>query len=246
MPTQHAVSNGECIHSIAEQYGFFWETLWEHANNSELKKKRKDPNILMDGDVVYVPDLTAKEESGAANQKHKFKRKGVPAQFSLRLMEDVPPEATQKPPASTINPSGKHISGEDPEPANAEIKQQPRKNVPFRAIVGAQTIEGNTDGDGILKIAIPPGAREMKILVEPGTPKETELQINLGHLDPVDVPSGVLKRLSNLGYDCGGATDLQDPGVCAAIQAFQKQHKLTVSGEVDQATRDKLVEIHGS
>jgi hypothetical protein len=28
MPTTHQVQQGECLVSIAESYGFFWETLW--------------------------------------------------------------------------------------------------------------------------------------------------------------------------------------------------------------------------
>jgi hypothetical protein len=82
------VSQGDCINSIAFDNGFFWETLWNDGGNSSLKSKRKDPNVLMEGDVVHIPDLTVKEVSCATEQNHKFKRKGVPAKLNLQFMLD--------------------------------------------------------------------------------------------------------------------------------------------------------------
>lgn len=84
----HNVAQGDCVLSIAESYGFFWETVWEHPNNAELKKKRKDPAILYPGDVVFVPDKRIKEVSEPTNQVHKFKLKNSPAKFRLRLLDD--------------------------------------------------------------------------------------------------------------------------------------------------------------
>jgi N-acetylmuramoyl-L-alanine amidase len=91
----HVVEQGDCLSSIAEQYGFFWSTLWNHADNSDLKQLRKDPNALLEGDVVVIPDKTAKEESCATEQKHKFKRKGVPAKMKIRMMLDDEPRKNE-------------------------------------------------------------------------------------------------------------------------------------------------------
>jgi N-acetylmuramoyl-L-alanine amidase len=57
----HNVVQGDCVLSIAEQYGFFWETVWNHPSNAELKKKREDPAILYPGDVVFVPEKRLKD-----------------------------------------------------------------------------------------------------------------------------------------------------------------------------------------
>lgn len=91
----HVVEQGDCISSIAEQYGFFWSTLWNHADNAELKDLRKDPNALLEGDVVVIPDKTQKEESCATESKHKFKKKGVPAKMKIRLMLDDQPRKNE-------------------------------------------------------------------------------------------------------------------------------------------------------
>jgi hypothetical protein len=80
------VGETDCIKSIADSNGFFWETLWDHDQNADLKKRRGDPDVLMPGDEVYVPVKRVKTENGATEKKHRFKRKGVPsvARFVVR------------------------------------------------------------------------------------------------------------------------------------------------------------------
>lgn len=78
-------SRGDSVTSIAEDNGFFWETIWNHSENSQLKQLRKDPNIIYPGDEVFIPEKTRKEESRATGSRHKFKKKGVPAKIKIRL-----------------------------------------------------------------------------------------------------------------------------------------------------------------
>jgi hypothetical protein len=95
MPEDYTVSAGECMNSIAFEHGFFWETLWNHANNASLKQLRGDPSVLMAGDVVHIPDLTVRDESCAAEQKHRFRLKGVPAKVKIRVVVDDEPRANE-------------------------------------------------------------------------------------------------------------------------------------------------------
>ncbi|MEJ7712150.1 MAG: hypothetical protein WKF84_20390 [Pyrinomonadaceae bacterium] len=83
MPEDYIVRAGDCINSIAFERGFFWETLWGHPKNAELKSKRRNPNILKEGDVVHIPDLTIKEESRATEGQHHFKLKGAAGQITF-------------------------------------------------------------------------------------------------------------------------------------------------------------------
>jgi len=46
------IRQGDSIPSIAKSNGLLWKQIWEHADNAELKKLRKDPNVLCAGDVV--------------------------------------------------------------------------------------------------------------------------------------------------------------------------------------------------
>jgi len=73
MSTTYSVKQGEHLAGIAEQFGFrSFKAIWEHPQNAELKKLRKNPNILFPGDVVFIPDLEPKDVSASSDQKHKF------------------------------------------------------------------------------------------------------------------------------------------------------------------------------
>jgi len=96
MPVDHVVRSGDCFLSIADQYGFFPDTLWNHAENSDLKSQRKDPNVLQVGDVVHVPDITVHQESKADKKRHRFRRKGVPGKLKVRILDDWEPRKNAK------------------------------------------------------------------------------------------------------------------------------------------------------
>jgi len=77
----------DSILSIAKSHGFFWKTIWNHGRNSQLKQKRKDPEILQEGDEVYVPKPEPKKVSKPNEAKHKFKLKGEQAKFKIQLKQ---------------------------------------------------------------------------------------------------------------------------------------------------------------
>lgn len=91
----YVVQPGDCIESIAYDEGFFWQTLWDHAQNSELKRKRKDPNVLLPGDRLHIPEKRLGEKVGATEQQHCFKLKGVPAQLRLKFYKDGQPRKNE-------------------------------------------------------------------------------------------------------------------------------------------------------
>jgi len=96
MPTTVTVRQGDCIASIAYAHGFFPDTLWDHAENHELKKLRQNPNVLAPGDEVHIPDLTKKQEDKANEKRHRFRRKGVPEILRVQFLIEGEPRADQK------------------------------------------------------------------------------------------------------------------------------------------------------
>jgi peptidoglycan hydrolase-like protein with peptidoglycan-binding domain len=50
----------------------------------------------------------------------------------------------------------------------------------------------------------------------------------------------------NLGYDCLGENGSPGEKLKEAIIAFQKDYNLDESGQMDEATQNKLLEVHGS
>jgi len=118
----------------------------------------------------------------------------------------------------------------------------PRANVNYKLSIDGKWFEGTTDGDGKLEHTIPPGAQTGYLLFEGDVP----IRLALGDMDPVDTISGIQGRLRNLGFDCGAIDGNLSPRLEAALKAFQQKHGLTVTGQADEATKNKLKEIHGS
>lgn len=85
MTLHHTVVQGEGISALSARYGFAPETIWRHPENTALRDLRTDPNVLMPGDIIVIPDLQAQELACAIGQRHVFRRKGVPARFELQL-----------------------------------------------------------------------------------------------------------------------------------------------------------------
>ncbi len=87
MPEEYTVEQGDCIHSIAFDRGFFPDTVWNDPGNAKLRSKRKDPHLLLPGDVVTIPDKRVSEVEKPTEQKHRFRRKGVPKFLRVRFVE---------------------------------------------------------------------------------------------------------------------------------------------------------------
>jgi hypothetical protein len=207
---EHTVRPGDCIESIAFEHGHFWKAVWNHPDNHQLKSLRKDPNVLMAGDKVFVPDLRPKEESGDTEQRHSFKRKGVPSLLQIVVKRF----------------------------------DEPRANEPYVVDIDGQIDRGTTEEDGLVKIRIPPHAKQGKLIVGQGQDQEMYL-LALGHMDPVNEISGIQARLNNLGFDAGPADGQWTEKTREALKEFQEKHGMTATGEADQATQDELVEANG-
>jgi hypothetical protein len=82
----HVVKQGECLSSIAKSCRLDWEHLWTLAENSELRKKRKNPNILLPGDVVVIPERRLRIEDRPVDQGHTFVKKGETVKLKIRLL----------------------------------------------------------------------------------------------------------------------------------------------------------------
>lgn len=85
-PIEHIVAEGEHLSGIAQAQGFSSiAPIWDHPDNAELKKLRKNPNLLLAGDRLIIPDRQSKEVAGATDQRHRFVTQGEPLELQLKV-----------------------------------------------------------------------------------------------------------------------------------------------------------------
>jgi N-acetylmuramoyl-L-alanine amidase len=89
MSRAHVVKPGESLARIAMNHGFRdWRTVYDHADNAELKAKRPNPDLLHPGDRVAIPDREVKVVECEVGRRHRF-RVPVPTR-TLRLRVQDP------------------------------------------------------------------------------------------------------------------------------------------------------------
>jgi hypothetical protein len=217
MPTYYTVQQGDCLSSIAHQFGFSdWRTIYNDPNNADLRNLRPNPNVICPGDSIYVPDLTPKVLDRPTDKKHAFV-----AKRPKTLLRTVIRDGKQTPAAGCKY----HIE-----------------------IDGVAYPDSTLNGDGLLEVHIPPDAKSgvLTVWFDDDAPTGHTWELKLGHLDPVEKPSGIQARLSNLGYPCGSIDGIIGPLTRAAVRQFQDDNNLTVDGIAGPITQKKLKELHGS
>lgn len=210
----YVVQQGDSVLSISTAAGLLPDTVWNDAANAALKEARKDGEVLLPGDRLAVMAVRPKSLGCATGKTHVFRRKPVPATLTLYVQDET----------------GAPFAGKK-----------------YELSIDDDTLSGTTGDDGKIEAKIRPASRNGSLTVwleEPSLPNPWVVELRLGELLPIQSTLGVQQRLSNLGLYIGELDGEAGNGTLAAVAAFQTTLGLTVSGEIDQATRDKLVEIH--
>ncbi|MEZ4298384.1 MAG: peptidoglycan-binding domain-containing protein [Polyangiaceae bacterium] len=215
MPTPHNVRLGDCIGSLAKQYGFAdYKKIYDDAANATLKNDRKNPNVLAEGDTVQVPDKAPKEADALAGTAHKFKVKVLETLVRIIVQDDTGAAIADK---------------------------------KYKLTVGAATFEGKTAADGKIEHPIDAGEKNgtLELWIKEGAGIDgLKMDLELGALEHESKDRACQARLLNLSFECGGTGGALDDATKAALRGFQKANGLTVNGNLDNATRDKLRTIH--
>ncbi|MCP4747995.1 MAG: LysM peptidoglycan-binding domain-containing protein, partial [Desulfobacteraceae bacterium] len=74
----HTVKKGECLYQIAHRHGKRIKDIWDHPKNSDLKEKRKNPNILFADDKLFIPEKGVKAALCTTEKRHEFVYKDLP------------------------------------------------------------------------------------------------------------------------------------------------------------------------
>lgn len=118
----YEVQQGDCLNSIAKEFGLLWTTIWNHPRNASLKAKRKDPNILYPGDALYIPDKSPRTESIATDQNHNFVLKGARRKLKITFLCNDKPRASE---AYTLTIDGRIFKGQTDSNGSLEQNIQP-------------------------------------------------------------------------------------------------------------------------
>lgn len=236
---QHKVQQGESVESIAHTAGHFWETVWEHPENAELRKLRKSPHVLLPGDKVFVPELRQKKVACATGRQHPFRRKGVPSRLRVRFLVDDEPRAGQS--YELFVDGTRQKEGATDGDGWLDEVISPMANVAEVHFAADAPEDEPPPGDfeesgaDVIREDKPPAKKKP-------APKKIVYTFGLRRLDPASTISGAQGRLRHLGYSVGEPTGELDPRTADALRAFQTDKGLDVTGELDDATQAKLRE----
>ncbi len=216
MAGYHTVAQGEHAPGIAWSYGFHdYHCVWDHPNNAELKGKRKNPNVLFPGDLLYVPDKESGEYDRSTEKKHPFILKRKPLKLRLTIADQY-----EKPIANTacvlmVNSQSINVTSD----GEGKIEQA----IPY---------------DAKSAVLVIPDSEETPY-------EGMSIPIKIGHLDPVEEITGQQARLSNLGYFSGDINGQASDDFESAVEEFQCENNLTVDGICGPQTQVKLKSVHG-
>lgn len=128
----------------------------------------------------------------------------------------------------------------------------------YRIVAEDQVIEGVTDGEGKVAAWVPDSVRVVYVVlwaneryseVYPGDEGPLHWLVRIERKVPAATElKGARVRLRNLGYDPGTKLDEEaiDAPTRAALLEFQIDQDLPATGELDDATKEKISSIYGS
>ncbi len=92
----YVVKQGDYLTKLAHTRGFSTDEVWNHAKNAELKRARKDPNVLRAGDVIFVPDAPKKKLPVSVAAENTYSAKVPKVKVNVAFAEAGEPLAGEK------------------------------------------------------------------------------------------------------------------------------------------------------
>jgi hypothetical protein len=224
MAVRHVLESGECLQSLASAYGLAdGKQIYDAPDNAALRKQRKSPAAVAPGDEVSIPEPKKYQATLPSNEVHRIVLDTPKAMLRIEVRDEA---------------------------------GEPLASKPYQLMIGKETLEGTTTGAGLVEQPIPLSATEGTLVVHEKASKDEgrwSWRLKLADLEGPETRRGAWQRLANLGYWSAGAPpdDSAGPGdpardaFTAALRAFQHAEALDESGQLDDATRARLVERHG-
>jgi hypothetical protein len=213
----HIVRRNEHLSQIASRFGVSAAEVWDHPRNGDLRRRRRDPNVLAPGDVLLIPKPPRRDPVRIAH-------KGS-THFTL------PPEPTV---TVTIRLRDEHGEFRG-EAFDVRLRGARPEDPPL--------CEGTTGGSGEVVFDVPVSIHEVVLRV-PGRSYATVVYV--GGLDPAATESGIRARLRHLGFLRPSRPGLEAQAFEDAVRRFQAEQGLAVTGRMDADTAARLQDEHRS
>lgn len=122
---------------------------------------------------------------------------------------------------------------------------EPRADESYRLITdGGTDHTGVTDMEGNIECPIPLNAHKAELYFD-SAPGMVKYSFALGYIDPITEICGVQSRFNNLGFDCGPIDGDLGPQTEKALKDFQSKHGLSITGQADEETQERLKDEYG-
>lgn len=216
MAEQHTVVQGEHVTSIAAFYGFRdYRTIWDHPENARLRSLRHNPNVLLPGDIVFIPDLEPIEAPRSTDQKHQFVLSRPPLKLRIQLENQYGQPVVGAPCVLVLDSDSKSLTSDGTGKVECTIPP---------SIEDSSLIIEDSEHTHYANTPIP---------------------VKIGHLDPETELRGQQARLKNLGYFPGEVNGEPSEDFQSAVEEFQCENALTVDGICGPKTQAKLKQVCG-
>jgi len=218
---EHIVLAGEHLAGIAAEHGFpSFLPIWNHPANADLKALRKNPNQLLAGDKLFIPDREVKQVDGAVDQRHRFVASGDTLELQVKIHDQ----------------GFQPLHGEATISSGDSTKPMSQSGDIFKAPLPRSA------KDATLAFPVSPGLRQRpSIHVQPG---------RLDPLETLSGQQQRLNNLGYFaGFARTQASDPKqlDPQMLWAVQEFQCDHlgPAQADGVPGPITLKKLKEVYG-
>ncbi len=212
----YVIRQGDYLTKLAHTKGFDAEAIWNDAKNEDLKNKRKDPQQLQPGDILYISDGSTPKLPVTVGSSNDYVARIPKVPVLLRLQ--IGGEILEKEPFIILGVGPKPIEGATDE--HGYLKTE----------VGVNVRE--------IEVRLPARDRTLRVRVGNMDPLNelSGLQKRLTHLG--------FYQPSYAGTENYEACDPKQ--IMAALAAFQSAQKLPATGKLDEDTAKALVAAHGS
>jgi len=216
--SEKTIKQGEHVARIADEAGFaHYSRVWDDPRNSELKGLRENPNVLFPRDRLFVPDFETRDESGATEQRHRFRRHRSLLRLRL-VLRDVNEEPIASTACELTVGTKTHELTTD---AQGLIEQQ----IPFDATVARLVVPNQED-------------RDLDLVYD--------LQIgHLDPLDTTSGRLARLDNLGYFMGHFADYEQIKEQRQRWALEEFQCEHGLPDNGVYDTATKKRLEDVYG-